>query len=218
MVYRFGHFVLNSGTRELLRDGEETHLTPKAFELLELLLANCSRALSKAELQQQIWPSTFVEETNLATLVAEIRRVLGDTAANRTFIRTVYGFGYQFVGDTASDGGGVAAEHPGRLWLTWESQQIPLMEGANIIGRAPDAAIRIDSPGISRYHARILVTSSSAALEDLGSKNGTKLNGKRITTMATLVDGDEIRIGTIVLAFLTRSRVSPTETLPAGEA
>ena len=78
--YRFGRFVLDCDTRQLLRDGSEVHLSPKAFELLAILLANQPRAVSKTELQERLWPSTFVEETNLAGLVAEIRRALGDSA------------------------------------------------------------------------------------------------------------------------------------------
>ena len=68
-----------------------------------MLLANRSRAVSKAELQQHLWPSTFVEETNLAGLVAEIRRALRDSASSPMFVRTVYGFGYRFVGDVTVD-------------------------------------------------------------------------------------------------------------------
>jgi pSer/pThr/pTyr-binding forkhead associated (FHA) protein len=89
------------------------------------------------------------------------------------------------------------------------------MEGVNVIGRALDAAIQIDSPGISRYHARILVAHGEATLEDLGSKNGTYLNGNRITTPRCLSDGNEVRLGGIVLTFHMGSRTSPTETIPA---
>ena len=68
--YRFGHFVLDYDTRQLLQDGDEIHLSPKALEFLAILLTNRSRAVSKVELQEQLWPSTFVEETNMAGLAA----------------------------------------------------------------------------------------------------------------------------------------------------
>jgi DNA-binding winged helix-turn-helix (wHTH) protein len=97
MLCRFGDFTIDIDTRRLRRLGQDVHLTPKAFDLLNLLIDNRDRAVSKAELQQKIWPSTFVEETNLASLIAEIRRALSGS----DWIRTVYGFGYQFVG-TAS--------------------------------------------------------------------------------------------------------------------
>ena len=60
MVYRFGDFVVNRATRQLIADDGEVHLSPKAFDLLVLLLANRQRAVSKAELQEQLWPATFV--------------------------------------------------------------------------------------------------------------------------------------------------------------
>jgi len=216
MVYRFGRFTVDADTRQLLRDGEEMHLTPKAFDLLDLLLENRVRAVSKAELQERMWPSTFVEETNLATLIGEIRRVLSDASANPRFVRTLYGFGYRFVSPVTVDGDPPCTERPpARLWLLFEARHIPLMEGVNVIGRAPDAAIQIDSPSMSRYHARIVVTQGEATLEDMNSKNGTALNGKRISTPTPLADDSEIRLGAIVLRFRTRSPISATESMPS---
>jgi DNA-binding winged helix-turn-helix (wHTH) protein len=210
MVYRFGEHMLDPGTRQLLRGAEELHLTPKAFELLHLLLENRGRAMAKAELQERMWPSTFVEETNLPSLIAEIRRALGDSATNPRFIGTVYGFGYRFIGNVSGEAG------PSKFWLTFGARHFPLAEGENVIGRAPDAQIFIDAPSISRQHARVIVTNGEASLEDAGSKNGTQLNGKRLTEPAVLRDGDEIRAGAIALTFRVMSAVAPTMTLPHG--
>jgi pSer/pThr/pTyr-binding forkhead associated (FHA) protein len=60
----------------------------------------------------------------------------------------------------------------------------------------------------------IKVAGDEAILEDLGSKNGTEVNGSRITTPRRLRHGDEIRVGTIALIFRISSPVSPTETVP----
>src|SRR5690242_7264277 len=103
VVCRFGDFAVNRATRQVIADDGEIHLSPKAFDLLVLLLANRERAVSKAELQEQLWPATFVEETNIAGLVVEVRRALRDTASNPSLLRTVYGFGYRFVGDVTED-------------------------------------------------------------------------------------------------------------------
>jgi DNA-binding winged helix-turn-helix (wHTH) protein len=214
--YRFDGFTLDHDTRQLLSQGDELHVSPKAFDLLALLVANRARAVSKAELQQRLWPSTFVEETNLATLAAEIRRALRDSATNPRFVRTVYGFGYRFVGEVTADVGVTGPDAaPARAWLVLDRRHIPLVEGANVIGRAADAAIPIDSPGVSRHHARIVVTGGEARLEDLGSKNGTHLNGSRITTPCRLTEGNEIRLGAIVMTFRIASPISPTDTVPA---
>lgn len=111
--------------------GEETHLSPKPFDLLMPLVANRARAVSKAGLQQRLWPPTFVEETNLATPAAEIRRAVRDTPADPRFVQTVYGFGYRFVGEVTVDTGSSATvTSRGRLWLTFEGREIPLVEAA----------------------------------------------------------------------------------------
>jgi DNA-binding winged helix-turn-helix (wHTH) protein len=214
LVYRFGDFALDRDTRQLIVDGGEVHLSPKAFELLVMLLANRRRAVSKAELQQQLWPSTFVEETNLAGLVVEIRRALRDAASRPTFVRTVYGFGYRFVGDvTEGDGPPPSSQPLATPCLIVDNHDVILMEGANIIGRAADASISIDARGVSRHHARVLLSHGEATLEDLGSKNGTHLNGNRLTTAVRLSDGDEIRLGAISLRFRMARPMNPTETV-----
>jgi DNA-binding winged helix-turn-helix (wHTH) protein len=209
MLCHFGDFTMDVDTRRLLRLGQDVHLTPKAFDLLNLLLDNQDRAVSKAELQQKIWPSTFVEETNLASLVAEIRRALSDTE----WIRTVYGFGYQFVGPVSREASPLERDSS-RLWLMVDRRPIPLMEGVNVIGRAPDATIQLDSPGVSRYHARIVVAHGEATVEDAGSKNGTQLNARRISEATPLADGDEIRIGAVALVFRIGSQLTATVSMP----
>ena len=217
--YRFGEFTLNTATRQLLLNDAEVHLSPKAFELLAALLANRSRAVPKAELQERLWPDTFVEETNLASLVAEIRRALRDRAAQPLFVRTVYGFGYRFIGQLSTEEIEVrASPSQARCFLASDQREMMLMEGANVIGRALDATIQIDSPGVSRYHARILVSAAGAMLEDVNSKNGTFLNGNRITTPVALADGSEIRLGTVTLTFRVASPTSRTATVPAHDS
>jgi DNA-binding winged helix-turn-helix (wHTH) protein len=214
VFYRFGDFTLDTATRQLLSSGSEVHLSPKAFDLLAALIADRSRAVSKAELMQRLWPSTFVEETNLAGLVAEIRRALHDPAPNPRFVRTVYGFGYRFIGDVAA-ADNQAAPSAGlvKLYLVSDQREMLLMDGANVIGRAEDATIRIDSPGVSRYHARVLVSDGAATLEDVQSKNGTYLNDTRLSASAPLSEGDEIKIGRVVLTFRIASATSPTHTV-----
>jgi DNA-binding winged helix-turn-helix (wHTH) protein len=213
VTYRFGRFVLEYDTRQLLRDGDEIHLSPKAFELLALLLENRSRVVPKTELQEKLWPSTFVEETNLAGLVAEIRRALGDAATQPVFLRTAYRFGYRFIGEVVATATAIPAAATGpRLSLVFENRQLPLLQGANIIGRAPDASVICEASGVSRHHARIVVSGGQAILEDLESKNGTYLGGERITS-APLSDGDEIRLGAARLTFRVGSTLGPTDTV-----
>ncbi len=212
-TFEFASFSLDSGTRQLLRNGREVSLSPKAFQLLLLLVANRARAMSKEELHQSLWPSTFVLETNLASLIAEIRRALNDDAAKPRFVRTIHRFGYRFVGQV-DESGGVSGEGPAaaKYWLAWELRQVPLTEGSNVIGRGTDNSIWIDAPGVSRHHARIVIRGDEVTIEDLGSKNGTYVAGERVTAPRRLDNGDQIRLGSVVVRFRTPGLSAATET------
>ncbi|HEV3062161.1 MAG TPA: FHA domain-containing protein [Vicinamibacterales bacterium] len=213
MTFRFGPFSLDARTRQLVRDGADVALSPKAFQLLRLLVENRSRAMSRNELQQQLWPSTFVLESNLAGLVAEVRRALCDSAEHPTFVRTMHRFGYRFIADV-DDADVPAPREPMKYWLLWETRQVPLAEGNNIVGRGVDAAVWIDAPGVSRHHAQIVVRQGEATLEDLGSKNGTYIAGHRVTTPHRLANGDQIRLGSVVITFRVPEPPGSTETSP----
>ena len=98
MKIRFGECVLDTEERVLHRGGQPVHLTPKAFQLLGFLLEVRPRAVPKSELQEKLWPATFVSEGNLATLIKEARVAIGDSARQPLYIRTVHGYGYAFAG------------------------------------------------------------------------------------------------------------------------
>jgi TolB-like protein len=95
----FGDWKLDSETRELRRGATPVHLSPKAFRLLEVLIEQRPAALSKERLFEMVWPDTFVAESNLASLIKEIRTALQDDARQSTLIRTVFGYGYAFAAD-----------------------------------------------------------------------------------------------------------------------
>lgn len=212
-TFRFASFCLNAATRQLLCNGRELSLSPKAFQLLLLLVTNRDRAVSKEELHQSLWPSTFVVDTNLASLIAEIRRVLEDDAAKPTFVRTIFRFGYRFVGQVEAHGAAPPLPLPAaRHWLIWDTGQTELAAGANVIGRGADASVWIDAPGVSRCHARILVSDGDVTIEDLGSKNGVYVAGSAVTTPRRLADGDQIRLGSVVVTFRMPAVSAVTET------
>src|ERR1700730_1890333 len=97
MPVHFGEFTLDESRRQLLRGRDPVHLSPKAFQLLSILIQESPRAISKSSLQERLWPDTFVTEGNLTTFVAELRSALADDRQEARFIRTLYGFGYSFV-------------------------------------------------------------------------------------------------------------------------
>ncbi len=214
--YRFDRFVLDVDTRRLLEDGQELHLSPKAFDLLRLLIEGRERALARGDLHEQLWPETHVEDTNLAGLVAEIRRALGDSSDAPRYIRTMHRFGYWFIAVVSGVPPAIArqpAKGPIRYWLIWDRRQIPLFDGENIIGRAPDAAVWLEAPGVSRHHALIRLDVGQAWIEDLGSKNGTYVEGERLTAPFELADGHQIRISSVVMVFRIPPPAASTDTV-----
>jgi len=218
VTYRFDDFALDGDTRRLLKLDQEIHLSPKAFELLFALVTNRARAMSRRELHEHLWPATFVQDANLAGVVAEIRRALDDAVESPRYIRTVPRFGYWFIGPLAGSAPvssrTPATGVPGTLpcWILFSGRQVQLAAGDNILGRAPDAIVWIDETNVSRHHARIHVDGTSATIEDLGSKNGTYMRGERLTAPRRLADGDEIQLGSIVITFRSPGTGDLTET------
>jgi DNA-binding winged helix-turn-helix (wHTH) protein len=209
--FRFGEFVLDEESRELLCSGHSLPLTPRAYELLRLLLVRHPAAVGRTELLDQLWPDTAVGYTSLPRVVADVRRVLGDQARDPRFLRTVKGFGYAFSGPVREE------PRPARTEvscaLAYGGHELGLAEGETLIGRGEECTLHIDSGTVSRRHARVVVTGRQARLQDLGSKNGTFLNGQRLQAADSvpLSDGDEIGIGATLLVF--RGRFGPGSTL-----
>src|SRR4029453_19163467 len=124
MRVQFGDLTLDSDTRQLRRGAIEVRISPKAFDLLTILLDAGPRALAKTDLQQRLWPDAYVSESNLAGLVAEIRRAVSNDARTPRFVRTVQRFGYAFAGDVS-----LATSVPAvalRCWLVYRDRQWPL--------------------------------------------------------------------------------------------
>ena len=210
---RFGPFLLDLDTRQLTQEGRAIHLAPKAFELLATLVQDRPKVLSKAVLQQRLWPETFVAEANLSNLVAEIREALGDQAHSPRFLRTAHGFGYAFSGDATTLADPIETGSDRHVcWLEWGQRRFPLSAGAHVVGRDPDVEVRLDASTVSRRDARLIVTTESAVLEDFGSKNGTFLRNVRVSSPVQLADGDAIRIGSQLVTFHLRTRAGSTET------
>lgn len=219
MPVRFGEFLLDRERRLLLRDGEPLRLAGKAFELLDLLITERPRALSKEQIRDRVWPRTVVSESTLNSLIGELRKALDDPAHDARVIRTIHGFGYGFAAEAFEQASGPEPSKPTPALLTarllWQDRLIPLLAGENVLGRDDDVTIRIDAPSVSRHHARIrVVTGEPPTIEDLGSKNGTWLAGRRLKVgPAPLSDGDTVRLGRIEVIFLNSREKGSTQTV-----
>jgi DNA-binding winged helix-turn-helix (wHTH) protein len=198
MKLRFGEVDIDPSAREVRRAGRAVDLSPKAMTLLIALVEARPRALSRAELHDRVWPETFVSESSLRQLVVEVRRAVGDDHRRPQLIRTVRRWGYAFAGAAAER---AVAEFPPRASLLRGPLEIPLAAGDNVLGRAPGVSVRLSSWKASRRHARIRVDLHGAVLEDLGSKNGTLLNGTPVKAAVALEPGDRIEIGREVLVY-----------------
>ena len=98
VVYEFGEFQLDRDERVLRRGPALVPLTPKATDILLALIDHRGHIVEKADLMQQVWPDTAVEEGNLSQNVYTLRRVLSDADGKCPFIETVPRRGYRFVG------------------------------------------------------------------------------------------------------------------------
>jgi len=205
MHITFDRFAFDSERHELCDKGQPVHLSPKAYQLLEILIESAPRALAKKELHEAIWPRTFVEEGNLAGLVNDLRSVLGDRPRQPRFIRTIHGFGYAFCGTLGAD-----APSGGGATITFRGQKLPLRDGVNILGRDSSADLQLDDPTVSRNHAAITLRGDVASIEDLDSKNGTFLDGERLTGSAPLAEGQAVVLGDARLVFQRTSTTAST--------
>lgn len=215
----FGECEFDSKQRVVYRHGRAVPLSHKALQLLELLVDRRPEAVAKTEILDRLWPGTFVSDASLHNLVTEVRAALGDSPRTPRYIRTVPRFGYAFHADArpapARESSSRAASGPR---LVSPRGEWPLSEGANLVGRDRDCAVRIDSATLSRRHARIVVTRAETTVEDLGSKNGTLVNGQPVEQTVVLKDNDEIQLGSVTVTYrvseilpstLTRRVASP---------
>ncbi len=131
----FGAFTLDARTRQLLSSSRPLHLSPKAFDLLAMLLQERPSAMSKGDIHQRLWPDTFVSDGSLAVLVAEIRGVLGDNVRQPVFVRTLHRFGYAFVAHATDTPPPPTAAAATQCWLASDTDRAPLVAGANVVGR-----------------------------------------------------------------------------------
>ena len=205
---RFGSFEIDLQRRQLRRGEQELHLTPKAFDLLSLLVDAAPRVVPKSELHQRLWPAGVVTDATLVGLVKEIRRVIEDIDPQAPLIRTAHRVGYAFDAPVTRTPQAPRLSH----WLNVGERRIALTEGENIIGRDPDVNVWLDFATISRRHARLLVTSTGTVLEDLASKNGTSVDGTRITTSQALRNGQQFTCGRIEMTYRESSVGLPTAT------
>jgi DNA-binding winged helix-turn-helix (wHTH) protein len=216
VIFRFDSFELDRSQYRLQRGQTAVPIQPMVLELLAYLVEHRDRVVSREELFSTLWKGRFVSDGVLTLTVHEARRALGDDAANASFIKTLHGRGYQFVFRpvrvVAPESVAPATEKR-PAYLVWAGFPTPLRDGDNFIGRDQGSVIVLDGLRVSRQHARVVLSAEEATVEDLGSKNGTRVNGVKILVPTPLSDGDTIEIGGVALTF--RRRLADPSTLTA---
>lgn len=200
--FSFGPFTLDVEGAELRRGGEKVAVRPKCFDLLVYLVGQRGRVVLKEELLDKVWPDVVVNDATLNRTVTELRAALGDDADHPQYIETVSRRGYKFIGSIAQP---PTQKQAADLALVYNDREFPLADGEYIIGRGVDATIPIYDSAASRQHARVIVAGTTVTVEDLGSRNGTYVNGSKVTGKVELHTGDEIRIGGDCLVLWSRT-------------
>ena len=216
---RFGPFELDFVTGELLRAGLKQHLQIQPFRVLAQLVKRSGELVTRDELRHALWPDdVFVDvEHGLNVVVAKLRRTLGDGVETPHYIETLERRGYRFLAPVEFLDGAPANEAtppPRRMYVYAGEQQFALGAGLHLVGRDPFSAVWVDSKAVSRRHASLAVNGDGVVLTDLGSRNGTFVNGQRITSPVTITEADEVSLGTVRLVVRGAAAVDSTT---AGE-
>ena len=213
-AFHLGAWLVEPTLDRISRDGAVVRLRPRAMDVLILLAGMAGKLASKQQLIDAVWRTEFVSDHALTQVVAELRAALGDDARNPAYIENIPRRGYRLVAAVTPIAASIPQVRDAALpfKLQGADRDHPLVQGPNVIGRTGDADICIDRTEVSRCHARITVQGTTATIEDLGSKNGTFLNGERLDRTMLLSNGDEIWIGRSVARFRFLVEGDPTMT------
>lgn len=197
MPFRLGEWFVEPKLNRISRKEISIRLEHRVMAVLMCLVARAGELVTRRELVDCVWEKGFVSDNTITHAVTELRKALEDDARDPQVIETIHGKGYRLIARVAFERSPsfMNVTTPFPFFAVLQDAEIPLHEGANLIGRGPDVVINIPSMKASRHHARINVIGGNASIEDLDSKNGTFLNGARINQKLPLNSGDLIGIG-----------------------
>jgi len=197
MSFRLGEWLVEPSLNRLSNGDTTIQIELRVMAVLLCLAQHAGEVVTRRRLVDSVWDDGFVADNTITHAVAELRKAFGDDHRDPRFIETIHRRGYRLIAPVhINEALSVMSSAPYLSFLAVaRGLEIPLNEGENLIGRAPDAAVTIPSMKVSRHHARITVVHDTASLADLGSKNGTFLNGTRIQQPVPLDGGDLIGVG-----------------------
>ncbi len=201
-AFAVGEWYVDPELCRICRGDTRVELRPKVVDLLVYLADHAGEVVRKERILEEVWQRRFVAETVLTRAIFELRRAFGDDAAAPSVIQTIPRRGYRLIAPVQRALVRPAVcETEAACVLVFGERRIPLPEGEHLIGRESGISVRIDCRTVSRRHARITVRSGAAAIEDLGSRNGTAVNGAVLDGPKELRSGDTILVGPVALVF-----------------
>jgi DNA-binding winged helix-turn-helix (wHTH) protein len=212
MKVRFGPFTLDGGRQQVLAEGREVPLSPKAFSLLELLLQHRPDVIDKETIMARVWFGAHVSDASLTMVVAEIRKALQDAVEDPRYVRTAHRRGYAFCGEAEDLDPQPPTGTVATFWLVVNEKRVILGPGETTIGRDPASGVWLDVSSVSWRHARVIIQGRTAAIQDLESTNGTHVGGRKVSEATPLRHGDAIQFGEVKATFGASSGAAAART------
>ena len=198
--FRLEDWLVQPELDRISRGRDTVHLQPLEMNLLVLLAARAGRVVAPRNLIDAVWEGRIVAESALSRTVAGLRRALCDDAREPRYVETIPRRGYRLVGKvTALEVAPAGRETTCVLLLP--NGMARLGQGRHVLGRGSTADVVVEGAEVSRQHAAISVDGAQVILEDLGSKHGTWVDGRRVTAPVTLGEGAVILLAEVVIQF-----------------
>lgn len=205
------HKAILAGGRTLVPNRYVIDLSPYDHSRLAPYAAALAQELAQSQAEfigEQGWTvygDVIVEiergdglDTGMFRVTAEV--YTGGDVAPQAPPPDPYGGGYAQGGGYGPGAGGAGAPARNVRLVSGDGRSYPLSIGSTVIGRGDQANMRLPDVGISRRHARLDFDGAQVVLTDLGSTNGTMVNGQRVSAVA-LNPGDMIQLGTTTLTY-----------------
>ena len=148
--YDFSTYRVDESERLLLQGDEVVPLTPKAFEMLLVLLESSGHVLTKEELMKRVWPDTIVEEANLSHNIYKLREALGEGLDGQKYIETVPRRGYRFVARVTR-----VHDHAADLLVEEHSRARIIIEEDDAAEKIIETGAVSISPSLARSHRKL---------------------------------------------------------------
>lgn len=190
--------LVQSNLNRLVRGESRAQIRPRPMDMLCFRAQRQGEVVSNDEIIAAVGPKPYMAGSGLGRSIAEVRAIPGDDAAEPRYVETIVQRGYRPLAPVPRGGLCLSAPRRGQevraapkalsspeehtCSLCWGERKIPLAQEEDIVGRAGEATVQLESAQVSRRHARIVVSGGRAVLKGLASKNGTYVRGQVVQT------------------------------------